>query len=133
MFIPFKDKDQNMVSLIKNEPLKVPKKSLFNLQKHALTTSRPARQMLNGLIKLVFMPEELSTCKATSKRDTGKKPLDQKKCSTIRGLFLPINVCISRYCYATDKILFQCHRYENDIQVNLRFLFVFFSNSAINI
>ena len=133
VFIPFKDKDQNMVSLIKNEPLKVPKTSLFNLQKHALTTSRPARQMLNGLIKLVFTPEELSTCKATSKRDTGKKPLDQKKCSTIRGLFLPINVCISRYCYATDKILFQCHRYENDIQVNLRFLFVFFSNSAINI
>ena len=105
MFIPFKDKDQNMVSLIKNEPLKVPKTSLFNLQKHALTTSRPARQMLNGLIKLVFTPEELSTCKATSKRDTGKKPLDQKKCSTIRGLFLPINVCISRYCYATEKIL----------------------------
>ena len=46
----FKDKDQNMISKIKNEPLKVPKKSLFNLQKHALTTSQLARQMLNRFI-----------------------------------------------------------------------------------
>ena len=94
-----------MVSLIRKEPLKVLKTSLFNLQKHALT-SRPARQMLNELIKLAIMPEELSTCKATSKRDTGKKPLDQVTCSTIRGLFLPTNVCISRYYHAAEIILF---------------------------
>ena len=106
MFIPFKDKDQNMVSLIKNEPLKVSKTNLFNLQKHALTASRLARQMLNGLIKLFFTSKELSTSKATSKRDTGKKPLDQVKCSTIRGLVLSTNVCISRYCHAAEKILF---------------------------
>ena len=104
--VPFKDKDQNMVSLIKNEPLKVPKTRLFNLQKHTLTTSRPASQMLNGLIKLVFRPEQLSTSKATSKRDTEKKSLDQVKCNTIRGLFLSKKVCISRYCHATEKILF---------------------------
>ena len=90
----FKDKDQNMISKIKNEPLKVPKKSLFNLQKHTLTTSQPARQMLNRFIKLVFTPAELSTSKAISKRDTGKKPLHQVKRSTIRGLFLPTNICI---------------------------------------
>ena len=106
MCVPFKDKDQNMVSLIKNEPLKVPRTRLFNLQKHKLKTSRPARQMLNGLIKLVFTPEQLSTSKATRKRDTGKKPLDQVKCSTIRGLFLPTNVCISRYYHAAEIILF---------------------------
>ena len=94
-----------MVSLIKKEPLKVLKTSLFNFQKHTLT-SWPARQMLNELIKLAFTPEELSTWKATSKRDTGKKPLYQVKCSTVRGLFLPTNVCISRYYHAAEIILF---------------------------
>ena len=84
----------------------MPKTSLFNLQRHALTTSRPARQMLNRLIKFVFIPEELSASKATSKRDIGKKPLNEVKCSTIRGLFLPTDVCISKYCHEDEKIVF---------------------------
>ena len=52
------------------------------------------------------MPEELSASKATSKRDIGKKPLNEVKCSTIRGLFLPTDVCISKYCHAAEKIVF---------------------------
>ena len=74
---------------IKDETLKVPKTALFNLQKGALTSQRPERTLLNGLIKLVFTPEELAISKVTGKRDKEKKKaLDQSKCSTIRGYFL---------------------------------------------
>ena len=55
--------------LIKDETLKVPKTALFNLQKGALTSQRPERTLLNGLIKLVFTPEELAISKVTSERD----------------------------------------------------------------
>ena len=41
------------------------KTSLFNLQKSCLSASKPERKMLNGLIKLVFAPDELVTSKAT--------------------------------------------------------------------
>ena len=77
-----------MVYLIKNEALKVPKTAIFNLQKRSLTSQRTERTLLNGLIKLVFTPEEIAVSKATSKRDNEKKALDQSKCNTIRGLSL---------------------------------------------
>ena len=54
--------------------------------------------MLNGLIELVFTPDELVTSKATDKRKSGLKPLDQRKllqyCSIVRGLYF-----ISRSLY----------------------------------
>ena len=84
-----------MMYLIKDETLKVPKTALFNLQKGALTSQRPERTLLNGLIKLVFTPEELAVSKATSKRDNGKKALDQSKCNTIRGLSLFLGTFVS--------------------------------------
>ena len=89
-FFAFKVNDDNsVVYSIKDETLKVPKTALFNLQKGALTSQRPERTLLNGLIKLVFTPEELAISKVISKRDKGKKKaLDQSKCSTIRGYFL---------------------------------------------
>ena len=84
-----------MVYLIKDETLKVPKTALFNLQKGALTSQRPERTLLNDLIKLVFTPEELAASKATSKRDNGKKALDQSKCNTIRVLSLFLETFVS--------------------------------------
>ena len=84
-----------MVYLIKDETLKVPKTALFNLQKGTLTSQRPERTLLNGLIKLVFTPEELAAPKATSKRDNGKKALDQSKCNTIRVLSLFLETFVS--------------------------------------
>ena len=50
--------------------------------------------MLNGLTKPVFTPEKLATLKATDKRKTGLKSLDQTKCSIIRGLLSLIGVII---------------------------------------
>ena len=76
-----------MTLLLKNENLKVCKTSLFNLQKSCLSASKPERKMLNGLIKLVFTPDELATSEATDQRKGGLKPLDQRKCSIVRGLY----------------------------------------------
>ena len=73
--------------LLKNENLKVCKTNLFNLQKNCLSASEPESKMLNGLIKLVFIPDELATSKVTDKRKRGLKPLDQSKCSIVRGLY----------------------------------------------
>ena len=76
----FQVDDKSKILLLQNENLKLCKTSLFNLQKSCLSSSRPRRKMLNGLIKLVFTPEKLATSKATDKRKTGLKPLDQTKC-----------------------------------------------------
>ena len=78
--------DKNKTLLLKNVTLKVCQTSLFNLQKSYLSAIRPETKMLNGLIKLVFTPDELATSKATDKRQSRLKPLDQRKCSIVRGL-----------------------------------------------
>ena len=97
-FFAFKVNDNNsVVYSIKDETLKVPKTALFNLQKGALTSQRPERTLLNGLIKLVFTPEELAISKVTSKRDKGKKKsIRPIKMQYHRGLsvFLAGNFCI---------------------------------------
>ena len=62
-----------MVYLIKDETLNVPKTDLFHLQKGDLTSKLRERVLLNGLIKLVFTPEELASLKATCKREWEKK------------------------------------------------------------
>lgn len=62
-----------MVYLIKDETLNVPKTALFHLQKGDLTSKLRGRVLLNGLIKLVFTPEELASLKATCKREWEKK------------------------------------------------------------
>ena len=90
----FQVDDESKLLLLQNENLKVCKTSLFNLQKSCLSSSRPGRRMLNGLIKPVFTPEKLATLKATDKRKTGLKSLDQTKCSIIRGLLSLIGVII---------------------------------------
>lgn len=74
-----------MIPLLKDEALLVPKVKLFNLKKEALLAARPQQTLLNGLVKMVFTQEELSTSKATDKRNTGVKPLDVEKCGNIRG------------------------------------------------
>ena len=90
----FQVDDKSKILLLQNENLKVCKTSLFNLQKICLSSSRPGIKILNGLIKLVFTPEELATLKATDKRKTGLKPLDQTKYSIIRGFLSLIGVII---------------------------------------
>ena len=84
-----------MMYLIKDGTLNVTKTALFNLRKGALTSQRPEKTLLNDLVKLVFTHEELAASKATSKRDNGKKALDQSKCNTIRGLFLFLGTFVS--------------------------------------
>ena len=61
-----------MVYLIKDETLNVPKTALFHLQKGDLTSKLRERVLLNGLIKLVFTPEELASLKAICKRELEK-------------------------------------------------------------
>ena len=58
--------------LIKDETLNIPKTALFHLQKGDLTSKVRERVLLNGLIKLVFTPEELASLKAICKREWGK-------------------------------------------------------------
>ena len=72
---------------LKNEKLKVCKISLFNLKKNCLSVNKPQRKMLNGLIKLVFTPDELATAKTTDKRKNRLKALHQGKCSIVGGLY----------------------------------------------
>ena len=49
--------------------------------------------MPNGLIKLVFTPDELATLNATDKRKSALKPLDQGKWSILRRLyFIPCSL-----------------------------------------
>ena len=43
--------------------------------------------MLNGLIKLLFTPDELATSNAIDKRKSGLKPQDHRKCSIVRGSY----------------------------------------------
>ena len=91
--------------LLKNENLKVCKTNLFNLQKNCLSASKPEWKMLNGLIKLVFIPDELATSKVTDKRKRGLKPLDQRKCSIVRGLYF---ISCSLYTCTVWKICRCC-------------------------
>ena len=58
-----------MVYLIKDETLNIPKTALFHLQKGDLTSKVRERVLLNGLMKLVFTPEELASLKAICKRE----------------------------------------------------------------
>ena len=68
--------------------MKVCKTSLFNFKKNCLSVNKPERKMLNGLIKLVFTPDELATSKTTDKRKNRLKPLHQGKCSIVGWRFV---------------------------------------------
>ena len=73
--------------VLKDETLMVPKVAFYNLKKDAMLAKDPARKMLNGLIRMVFTQQELSSSKATDARNTGVPPLDQEKCGTICGKY----------------------------------------------
>ena len=108
----FQDDDKSKTPLLKNENLKMCKTSLFNLQKSCLSASKPLRKILIGLIKLVFIPDELATLKANGKRKSGLKPIDQRKHSIARFAFY---------------FMFFLHLYEKfvDVVCNLLFLHTF--------
>ena len=63
----------------------VNKWDLFALQRKVGLTLKSSSVLFNGLIKMVFTPEELATRKATGSRVGKHPPLDQEKCNLIRG------------------------------------------------